>query len=451
MTASLPPARRPPWTTLALVVPTVLAVPVALAKCPTDRPTTTQVMVALSGGDAADHAAAAAAAEDALAAPELASGGLRSSSCPRAGLVLLSTSAPAVNAVAHARTALDAARAAGRLPAGVVLDVTARSEVIAHFAVRGPDPFAARDAVDTTLLPALRSITGADALEVHGGRRERRVALDPERLLATDVALPEVLAAIRASPSLDGVVVKTAPLVRLADVAAVGASPSGEALRRDGALEVIVRGSRRARRSMLDVPQRIALPTGVTVVALDDASDEAVAVRVRGGDEAAVDELRRALLAIPGARPTTPTATASLAVDKAAARARGIDPVAAAPLVRMADDGVVLDHPPGPVRVVVARAATPEALLSLIVARRPADQGGPVRLFDLARVTNGLAERRDRLDRHPAVRVGLRFDVGARKAALKDIDAAVAAWMQAHPAAFAERALDAAAFDAACP
>jgi multidrug efflux pump subunit AcrB len=445
--------RRVPWLTLALVVPAALAVPVALARCPSGRPATTQIVVALSGGDAADHSAAVAVVEDILTAPELVSGGLRSSSCPRGGAVLLSTSAPATNAAANARAALDVARTTGRIPAGVVLDVSARSEVIAHFAVRGIDPFVARAAVDAVLLPALRSVGGADAFEVHGGRREQRVALDPERLLAAEVALPEVLSAVRSASALDKIVLKESPGVRLVDVATVGSVSAGEPLRRDGALEIVVRGTRRARRSMLDVLQRVTLPAGVVAVALDEASDEVVAVRIRGATPDDIDDLRRTLLAIPGVRTATSVAAPTFVVDKDAARARGVDPGSLGPLVRLADDGVVVDGPDGPVRIVVAQAATPEALLSLVVAQRTPEQGGPVRLFDVARVAAGLTERTDRLDRHPAVRLLLRFDVGARRSGLTEVAAGVAAWSKARPGAFAivERAHDVALFDAVCP
>jgi multidrug efflux pump subunit AcrB len=105
------------------------------------------------------------------------------------------------------------------------------------------------------------------------------------------------------------------------------------------------------------------------------------------------------------------------------------------------------------VRIVVAQAATPEALLSLVVAQRTPEQGGPVRLFDVARVAAGLTERTDRLDRHPAVRLLLRFDVGARRSGLTEVAAGVAAWSKARPGAFAivERAHDVALFDAVCP
>jgi hypothetical protein len=443
------------WLTLALVVPTALAVPVALAQCPTQRPTPTQVVVTITGGDAADHAAAAAVVEAALATPELSSGGLRASTCARGGAVVLSTSAPAVSAVAHARAALQAPQAAQKL-GSVTVEIAARSEVIADFAVRGPDPFSTRDAVDSVLLPALRSIAGADAFEVHGGRRERRVALDAERLLAADVALPEVLDALRTASSLEQAVVKTSPLVRLTDVADLGLAPAGETLRRDGALEVVVRGHRRARRSMIDAARRVTLPAGVTLVALDDASDEQIAVRVRGAAD--VDELRRALLSIPGARPVAPAAALHLALDKSGARARGLSPEVAGRLVRAADDGIVVAAAGGPVRVVLAAATTPEALLSVVVARQGAavdgDGGaGPVRLFDVARGATGVLERLDRLDRQSATRVRLRFDAGARKAALADVDAAIADWSSRHPQAFAvvERAHDVPVFDDVCP
>jgi hypothetical protein len=464
-TPESPPAgprspRRIPWTAVALVVPTVLAVPVALSKCPTQRPTPTRIVVTVTGGDTADHAAGVEAIEAALVNRELAAGGLRSSACPQGGVVVMSTSAPTATALNNARGALAGGPAAAA--AGLRVDVAALGDVIADFAVRGPDPFTTRQAIDTVLLPALRSIAGAESFEVHGGRRERQVALDAERLLATDVALPEVLAALRAASSLEQTVLKTTPLVRLADVAAIGDAPAGEALRRDGAVQVVVRGHRRApppppRRSMLDAAKRVTLPAGITLAALDDASDEAAAVRLRGASPADVDELRRALLAIPGVRPVTPSAELRLTLDKAGARAHGLATDVAAQLVRAADDGVVLDVGGAPVRVMLAAATTPEALLSVVVARRDAgasgEAGRPVRLFDIARSAGGSSEHTDRLDRHPAVRVRLRFDVGARKAALAEVDAAVATWAKARPAAFAvvERDHDASLFDDLCP
>jgi hypothetical protein len=142
-----------------------------------------------------------------------------------------------------------------------------------------------------------------------------------------------------------------------------------------------------------------------------------------------------------------------IVVDAARVRALSLDPAAVARAAAVVDGGLVVATPGGPVRVVIAAAPSAEAALAAAVGRLPG--GEAIRLFDVARATVGVTERHDRVAGREAERIVLRFDVGARRAALDELARRIDEWQRragsAGGVARIERAADLALFDAVCP
>ncbi len=423
-----------------------------LAACPTPPPGG-RVVVSVAGADSAAVGRTADAVEAAIAGVGDAASATAAAStrCPRGAVIVAPASSPAAAARLADAVAAIPPVAGASAPAVAVL-----ADVVAHFAVRGADAFVARAAVDAALAPALRALPGVVDVGVRGGRREAQIRIDIARLVQADVGLPDLLAAVASTATPAALVVRTTPTVRLTDVAELGVGATPELLRRDGAVDVVVRGAA-ARADVVAAAARVALPPGVTLAALDEDSDESVAVRVvaaRVGDGGGnVDDLRRALLAVPGVRLALPPPGQRIVVDAARVRALSLDPAVVARAAAVIDGGLVVATGGGPVRVVVAGAPAAEAALATAVGRLPG--GEAIRLFDVARASVGVPERHDRVAGREAERIVLRFDVGARRAALDEIARRIDEWQRrAGPAggvARVERAADLALFDAVCP
>ena len=363
----------------------------------------------------------------------------------------------------------------GALPAGAdPISVTAIDDDLLLVSVRADDVFAARAFVDATLVPVLRNVTGVTSVVVSGGRMERQLRLDPERLLATDVSLPEVLAAARMASDLDKVEVKRLPgnvAILLRDVARVEWAPAGERVRKDGGIEVRVRGHRRATGPATRALLAVAPPAGTNVAVLDDDSVEVVTVLVsRQGPaseadgsavvaanaavEAAFADVAAAALGVPGVHTFRRSRTVSLTLDRARLVAQGLSPGEIATIsetATVATSGLMLPTAEGPLRVVIATASTPEALMRTRVATRA--DGAAVRLFDIARASLVDEQRHDRVDQHNARRLRLSFDAGVRQRALAELETRLAAIATARPgiSVVVERDRDTAPLDGLCP
>ncbi len=362
-----------------------------------------------------------------------------------------------------------------QLPVGAgSVDVAAIADDIGVFSVRADDVFAARAFVDDELGPALEGVAGVYDVVVSGGRTENTIRLDPERLLATDLSLHEVISAIKVASDLDKVTVKRLPgnvNIFLRDVARLGEAPVGERIRKDGGVEVRVRGHRSARSAVQALVRGFKTPAGVVVVALDDDSVEVVTVVVaragrggaEGGDVVAVAEravdaafadVTAAALSVPGVHTYRRGRHLSLTLDRDRLVRRGFsvkDIATVTDVATAATTGLMVDTPAGPWRVVFGAVSTPEALLRTRIFSRPGAE--PVRLFDVARATQVEEQREDRLDGHSARRLRLSFDVGVRQRALSELERRIAAIAAARPGVqvLTERDADAAPLDAVCP
>lgn len=360
---------------------------------------------------------------------------VRTVACSDAAVV--SVSMGAGNADVAAAAAVNEALAKVAMPPHVTVDVRAVADEIVVFAVRGPDPFVARKFVDAQLKGALSSVAGVVVVKVVGGKQEKQVRVDLERLMARDLTLSEVAAAAGGGASLEATVVRdpdAAPndgmmkavlpppgpnAVLLTDVASVGLASAGEPLRRDGAVEVRVLGSAAARVAVLKAALGVSAPEGITVSALDDDSIEGVDVVVVDGTAAQLQDVQRAALSIPGVRLADEPYSVRVVVDTVRAALIGVHVHDVERVAAMAaGDGLVLLRNTENVVVRLDRAMGPELLGQLVVARTPA---GPVRLGDVARIESS-APRSDRLDGKPLARVRVLFDVGVRKIALASLE-----------------------------
>ncbi|MDP2342422.1 MAG: efflux RND transporter permease subunit [Deltaproteobacteria bacterium] len=407
----------------------LLALVVALS-CNRGAPMS-HVRIGLKGTDAQVAVAVVERAVESVAGKA----SVRTVACSDAAVV--SVSMGAGNADVAAAAAVNEALAKVAMPPHVTVDVRAVADEIVVFAVRGPDPFVARKFVDAQLKGALSSVAGVVVVKVVGGKQEKQVRVDLERLMARDLTLSEVAAAAGGGASLEATVVRdpdAAPndgmmkavlpppgpnAVLLTDVASVGLASAGEPLRRDGAVEVRVLGSAAARVAVLKAALGVSAPEGITVSALDDDSIEGVDVVVVDGTAAQLQDVQRAALSIPGVRLADEPYSVRVVVDTVRAALIGVHVHDVERVAAMAaGDGLVLLRNTENVVVRLDRAMGPELLGQLVVARTPA---GPVRLGDVARIESS-APRSDRLDGKPLARVRVLFDVGVRKIALASLE-----------------------------
>jgi multidrug efflux pump subunit AcrB len=414
------------------------------------------VKVTLTGAAGAriDGGAAADLVEHAVSGIPLVTQ-VRSARCGDGAVVVVKGAT--VEAVHGAVTAVQS-----QLPPGSFPLVGRIDDDVAVFAVRAKDPFAARDVAERALRPALSAVPGVSVVDVRGGKRSPQVQLDLARLVAHDVTVLEVLRAVGGASSLEATVVKSvlppgavrappsltkaapAPPVEgevrvlLPEVATVGLLPVGEPLRRDGAVEVRVKGAA-ARDAVVAAVKGVALGDGVTVAALDDDSVEGVDVVVAGGD---VVSLQRELLAIPGVRLLAPRTALRVDVDAEKAKALGVSLDDVAALVDVVRRGRVVLRNTENVTVTLAGEVAPELLSQLVVQRTPQ---GALRLLDVATVSVAPSSE-DRLDGRPATRLRVQLDVGVRKNALAAIHQA----LQRHPE-LNTAVEDAGLADAVCP
>jgi multidrug efflux pump subunit AcrB len=401
---------------------------------------------------------------------------MRSVGCADGGAILLRIDAKAVASGDHAAAVRDAIVAGTeQLPAGAgAIDVKAIADDIGVFTVRAADVFAARAFVDDELAPALEDIPGVYDVVVSGGHTENTIRLDPERLLATDLSVHEVVSAIKVASDLDKVIVKQLPgnvSIFLRDVARLEVAPVGERLRKDGGVEVRVRGHNSARSAAAAVARGIARPTDVVVVALDEDSVEVVTVVVaragrggaEGGDivdvaERAVDaayaDVTAAALSVPGVHTYRRGRHLSLTLDRDRLVRRGLsaaDIATVTSAAAAATTGLMVETHAGPWRVIFGAVSTPEALLKTRIFGRTGT--APVRLFDVARATQVEEQREDRIDGRSARRLRLSFDAGVRKRSLDELERRIAAIAAARPGVqvVTERDSDVAPLDAVCP
>ena len=380
------------------------------------------------GNGAVDRTVVVAGAVDVAAIEEVVAGvagvaRIRGLVCDDRGLVVVEGGAD--GAVAAAVRA-----AAPKLTSPPQVQRQANTVVV--FAVRGGDPVVARAAVERALRPALERLPGVQSVDVKGGRTARRVELDLAALLRNDVTVGEVLAVVGGPATLESLVVKTTSAsvspstlttttktvpppsagdLKLTDIARVGTLPVGEPLRRDGAIEVRVRGSADVA-AVVDAAQAVDLGDGVALAVLDDDSVESVDVIVpRGVDK---DDVHRAIAAIPGVNVKGDDSAVVIDVDRARAARLGVSVDRIADVVAVALERKVVSRNTEDVEVSLAGVPSTELLSQLIVARSPA---GAVRLLDVT-TTHVAPARRDRLDREDATRLAVTFDVGVRKNAL---------------------------------
>jgi multidrug efflux pump subunit AcrB len=362
------------------------------------------------------------------------------------------------------------------LPAGSG-PATVRSlhDDLALLTVHGDDIFAARAWVDETLVPAVKAVGGVYDVAVMGGRTELQLRVDPERLIAADVSVAEVLAAAKAASDLDKAEVKRLPgdvTISLRDVARLEEAPAGEKLRKDGGIEVRVRGHRAARASVRRVLKDLAPPAGTRFALLDGHSVETVTLLVarrgRGGAaeandvasaaDAAVDaafaDVAAAALSVPGIHTFRRERRLQLTLDRERLTARGFtaaEAAAAADVATAATTGLMVKSVRGPLRVVLGAVSTPEALMRTRVLTTR--DGQAVRLFDVTRATLAEEQRRERLELHDARRLRLSFDAGVRQRALPQLEARLEAIRAARPGVqiVVERDGDTAPLDVICP
>lgn len=456
----------------------VISAAIAAGAC-TSSPQPTRVVVSLRAAEAPAVTAALNAIERAVATtPGLVA--VRSVGCTTGGAVVVETatsvtSASATQAAVH--TALSAI--ASTLPPGVSdVKVQALGDDVRLLSVRADDPFVARRFVDDSLLPAIRAISGVVEVRISGGRREPQLAIDPERLLAADVSLPEVLTTLRTASDLDKAVIKSSPagVVHLRDVATQQDASAAEPLRKDGGVEVRIRGALSSTGAVDAAIAAVPVPRGIAVKSLDNDSVEVVTVLVardargqaQGNDpaadavadgavDAAFADVAAAALSIPGIHTFRRGRSLQLTLDPQRVAALGLgtpERRALADVTALATDGLVVPTKTGPVRALLGAAATPEALLRTRVAtRKTADGTDGVALFDVARAAFVEEQRHERLDFRPARRLRLSFDAGVRKPALAELDTRIAAIQQARPGlvVVVERDHDTAPLDAVCP
>lgn len=475
------------WGAIVLVAGSMLGVGCSLLGEGLLGDAGTRVLVTIPANEAEAVPGGVAVVERALASlPGLRR--LRSVGCATGGAVLLELDgAPANDGAADpaARVHTTLVTNKGAVPAGAgPIAITPIDDDLVLMSVRADDVFAARAFVDASMVPALRAIPGVRDVVVSGGRLERQLRLDPERLLATDVSLPEVLATVKAASDLNKAEVKRLPgnvSIFLRDVARVELAPAGERVRKDGGIEVRVRGHHSAAGAAARAARAIVPPAGMAVAMLDDDSVEVVTVLVtRLGANGAIDgagpngrdsdsavisaanaavdaafaDVAAAALGVPGVHTFRRSRTVSLTLDRARLVQQGLSAREIATITEtaaIATTGLMVETASGPLRLVVAAVSTPEALLRTRVATR--SDGAPVRLFDVARATVVDEQRRDRVDQHDARRLRLSFDAGVRQRALDELEARLAAISRAKPGVsiVVERDRDSAPLDAVCP
>lgn len=431
-------------------------------------------------------AAEAAAVDDVVRLGERAVAALpgvisvRTVACPVGAGLLVSLRQDAVGDD-PARAALDAVEAARSEAPAEVRAMRLHSEAlapdIAVIAVKRdaahPDTgaVALRQWTDTVLVPWLEQVPGVYAVAVSGGAVERQVQLDPERLLAAGVTVPEVLAAVASASSLDKAVVKSRGSlnIRVGDVATVQETPAGEPLRRDGGIEVIVRGvaatgaiaaALRAATSATPPPGRAVLLDADSVEVLHvlvSRKGGPLTAEVRAAVDAATDDVAAAALSVPGVHAFRRPRRLALTLDRRRLERAGFDARTlddATRVSQVATTGLMVKTSGGEVRVVLGTVATPEALMRTTVGTRQTSSGPqPVRLFDVARATMVEEDRRDRVDYKEARRLRLSIDVGARATALRALDERLSAIAAARPGIDIrlERDREAAPLERVCP
>ncbi len=405
---------------------------------------------------------------------------VRSVGCAGGGAVLVhlagddGLAANGLDPAAVVHGSIDAAKLA--LPAGSgPATVRALHDDLALLTVHGDDVFAARAWVDEALVPAVKAVGGVYDVVVVGGRTELQLRVDPERLIAADVSVAEVLAAVKSASDLDKAEVKRLPgdvTIFLRDVARVEEAPAGEKLRKDGGIEVRVRGHRAARASVRRVLKALVSPPGIRASLLDGHSVETVTLLVarrgRGGANEAADaasaaaaavnaafaDVAAAALSVPGIHTFRRGRSLQLTLDRERLRTRGFtsaEASAVADVATAATSGLRVKSARGPLKVVLGAVSTPEALMQTRVLTTRNGQG--VRLFDVARATLAEEQRRERLELHEARRLRLSFDAGVRQRALPELEARLGAIRGARPGVqiVIERDGDTAPLDVVCP
>ncbi len=437
----------------------------------------TRVVVALTAAEAESVGKAIVVVESAVARVAGVVS-VRSVACATGGAVIIDQQADSSVGATAIHDALTAV--AAQLPVGISpLRVNALTDDVRLLSVRGGDVFAVRAFVDSELLPAIKSVGGVAEVLVSGGRRERKLRIDPERLLAANVSLPEVLTAIRTASDLDKTVIKTGPgglKIMLRDVSILETSSANEPVRKDGGIEVRVRGAPSSRGGIDKAIASVTVPAGFFVAVLDEDSVEVVTVLVsrntgdlrQQGDpviaaaadsavDAAFADVAAAALAIPGVHTFRRGRHLQLTLDRQRLDALGLTPAERSGLADVSavgTSGLELSSRHGPLRVLLGTAATPEALLATRVAPHRRDGvDGDVRLFDVARAAYVEEQRNERVDLRPARRLRLSFDAGVRKRALADLDSRLEAIRGARPGIGirVERDSDTAPLDAVCP
>jgi len=405
---------------------------------------------------------------------------IRSVGCAGGGAVLVhldgddGLAAGGLDPAAVVHGTIDTAKLA--LPAGSgPATVRALHDDLALLTVHGADVFATRAWIDDTLVPAVKAVGGVYDVAVSGGRTEPRLQVDPERLIAADVSVAEVLAAAKAASDLDKAEVKRLPgdvTIFLRDVARFEEAPAGEKLRKDGGIEVRVRGHRTARAAARRALKALTPPEGIQAAILDGHSVETVTVLVarrgRGGAAEAADaaaaaeaavnaafaDVAAAALSVPGVHTFRRGRSLQLTLDRERLTGRGFtaaEASAVADVATAATTGLMVKSARGPLRVVLGAVSTPEALMQTRVLTTGA--GHAVRLFDVARATLAEEQRRERLELHDARRLRLSFDAGVRQRALPELEARLEAIRAARPGVqiVVERDGDTAPLDVVCP
>lgn len=432
-----------------------------------------RVLVSFPATEADTVAAGLAAVEGATAGlPGLQR--IRSVGCATGGAVLLHIDDD--QSADHAGAVHAAIAAGARLPPGSgPARVQAVADDLLLLSVRGDDVFAARDWVDDVLAPALSAVPGVYEVKAVGGATEPQLRLDPERMLATDLSVQEVLAAVKAASNLDKAEVKRLPgnvTIFLRDVARLEDAPAGERLRRDGGIEVRVRGHSSAVGAATKAVRALTPPATLQLATLDGHSVETVTVLVsrrgRGGApeepgaakaaSSAVDavfaDVAAAALSVPGVHTFRRGRALQLTIDRHRLTARGLASHEAAmvgDVAAAATTGLMVKTARGPLKVVFGAESTPEALLQTRLFTTASGQ--PVRLFDVARATLVEEQRRERIELHEARRLRLSFDAGVRQRALPELEARLAAIRSARPGVqvVVERDGDTAPLDVVCP
>lgn len=441
----------------------------------------TRVLVSFRSSNAARVSSSLAAIERVISAKPGVTR-IRSVGCSDGGAIVAHVALPD-DARSHGSAASVAAAAAFRealddVVPGATISSTPLHDELATLAIHATDDdvFAARTWIDTVLVPTIAPIAGVTDVAVSGGRTELQLRVDPERLLAADISLAEVLAATKAASDLHKAEVKRLPgdvTIFLRDVAVIEKAPTFEPLRRDGGISVRIRGHRHATSAVDDAVARLSPPSTIRLAVLDGHSTETVTLLIMGkgaphgvdvddtaaaAADSAVDaafaDVAAAALSVPGVHSFRRGRRLQLTLDRERVADRGFatdDVDAAAAIAAAATSGLVVHSGRGPLRVVLAAASTPEALMQTRVLTTT--NGRVMRLFDIARATLAEEQRQERLDGRDARRIRLSIDVGARTRALAELDSRLVAIAAARPGVLivVEKDGDTAPLDGVCP